>query len=433
MPNTKDTLVTSFALFSLFFGAGNLILPPLLGFQSGNWWWLVALGFAMSAVLVPILGILAHAKLQGTIYDFGKKVSPNFSLVYSLLIYAISISLPSPRTAAVTHEIAVQPFFNTPALLSSIVYFTLVFIFVINRSKLLDILGKFLTPAIILILVLIIVTSLFTLDFNFGTTDITSPFSDGILEGYQTFDAIGAIVVGGVIIVSINLKQNTSFEDKKTLVRNAGWLAGLTLFIIYSGLILTGALNHLNFELNITRIELLAGISKQSLGNNANIFLSILVSLACFTTAVGIVTGTADFIKDRLPKYKHAYLLTAIIGCLLGIAMGQFNVAYIITVAFPALMFIYPITIILIVLNVMPQKWASPMVFKSVVITTIIFSIPDFLGSLGDLAPKKDFFEWIPLSQYRLGWVIPGLVAFVVSNLISEYLSHKGHSQKESF
>ncbi|MEQ9583245.1 MAG: branched-chain amino acid transport system II carrier protein, partial [Arenibacter sp.] len=86
MPNTKDTLVTSFALFSLFFGAGNLILPPLLGFQSGNYWWLVALGFAMSAVLVPILGILAHAKLQGTIYDFGKKVSPNFSLIYSLLI-----------------------------------------------------------------------------------------------------------------------------------------------------------------------------------------------------------------------------------------------------------------------------------------------------------------------------------------------------------
>jgi LIVCS family branched-chain amino acid:cation transporter len=418
MPNTKDTLVTSFALFSLFFGAGNLILPPLLGFQSGNYWWLVALGFAMSAVLVPILGILAHAKLQGTIYDFGKKVSPNFSLIYSLLIYAISLSLPSPRTAAVTHEIAVQPFFNSSALLSSIIYFSLVFIFVINRSKLLDILGKFLTPAIILILVLIIVTSLFTLDFNFGATEITSPISDGILEGYQTFDAIGAVVVGGVIIVSINLKSNASFNEKKTLVRNAGWLAGLSLFIIYSGLILTGALNYPNFELNITRIELLTGISKQSLGNNANIFLSIFVSLACFTTAVGIVTGSSDFIKDRLPKYKNAYLLTAIMGCLLGIAIGQFNVAYIITVAFPALMFIYPITIILILLNVMPEKWASPMVFKAVVITTIIFSIPDFLGSLGNWAPKMEVFNWIPFSTYQLGWVLPAVVVFVLSNMV---------------
>ncbi|PXX27754.1 branched-chain amino acid transport system II carrier protein [Arenibacter sp. ARW7G5Y1] len=425
MPNTKETLVTSFALFSLFFGAGNLILPPLLGFQSGNWWWLVTLGFAMSAVLVPVLGILAHAKLQGTIYDFGKKVSPKFSLIYSLLIYAISISLPSPRTAAVTHEMAVQPFFNTSALLSSVVYFILVFIFVVNRSKLLDILGKFLTPAIILILVMLIVSSFFTLDYNFGTTEISSPFSDGILEGYQTFDAIGAVVVGGVIIVSINIKSDASFKDKKTLVRNAGWLAGSSLFIIYAGLILSGALNHNNFELNSTRIELLTGISKQSLGNNANIFLSILVSLACFTTAVGIVTGTADFIKDRLPKYKHAYLITAIMGCLLGITMGQFDVAYIITVAFPALMFIYPITIILILLNLMPEKWASPMVFKAVVFTTVIFSIPDFLNSLGNWAPKKDFFYWIPLSEYRLGWILPALTVFVASNLIREYLSSK--------
>ncbi|MCM4172179.1 branched-chain amino acid transport system II carrier protein [Arenibacter sp. TNZ] len=420
MPNFKATLVSSFALFSLFFGAGNLILPPLLGFQSGSWWWLVALGFAVSAVLIPIMGILAHAKLQGTIYDFGKKVSPTFSLVYSILIYVISIGLPSPRTAAVTHEIAVQPFFNTSPLVTSIVYFSLVFVFVINRSSILDILGKVLTPAIILILVLIIGITIFTLDFNFGETGIISPFSDGILEGYQTFDAIGAVVVGGVIIVSINLKSNASYKDKKTLIRNAGWLAGFSLFIIYAGLILSGALNHTNFETNITRIDLLSGISKITLGYTANVLLSILVSLACFTTAIGIVTGTSDFIKDRLPNARHAYLITAIMGCLLGILMGQFNVAYIITIAFPALMFIYPITIILILLNVVSDKWASPIVFKAVVITTIVFSIPDFLGSLGDLAPNKEAFDWIPLSEYRLGWVLPAVVIYAITNVFAK-------------
>ena len=296
----------------------------------------------------------------------------------------------------------------------------MVFVFVINRSKLLDVLGKVLTPAIILILVFIIGITVFALDFNFGETDIVSPFSDGILEGYQTFDAIGAVVVGGVIIVSINLKSKASYKDKRTLIRNAAWLAGLSLFIIYMGLILTGALNHNNFESGITRIELLSGISKLSLGDTANMFLSILVSLACFTTAIGIVTGTADFIKDRLPNSRHAYLITAIMGCLLGIAMGQFNVAYIITVAFPALMFIYPITIILILLNVVPDKWASPMVFKAVVITTIIFSIPDFMGSLGDLVPQMGIFAWIPLSDYRLGWVLPALVAFVITNKVKK-------------
>ena len=94
--------------------------------------------------------------------------------------------------------------------------------------------------------------------------------------------------------------------------------------------------------------------------------------------------------------------------------------AYIITVAFPALMFIYPITIILILLNVLPEKWASPKVFKTVVITTIIFSIPDFMGSLGNWAPRKEFFEWIPLSEYRLGWVLPAVAVFVISNMVKK-------------
>ena len=132
MKRIKETFITSFALFSLFFGAGNLILPPLLGYKSGNSWWLVILGFCSSAILIPILGIFAHAKLQGTLFDFGKKVSTKFSLAYAFIIYAISISLPSPRTASVTHEIAIQPFFNSSYLITSIVYFALVFLFAMN-------------------------------------------------------------------------------------------------------------------------------------------------------------------------------------------------------------------------------------------------------------------------------------------------------------
>lgn len=422
MSKTRETLVTAFALFSLFFGAGNLILPPLLGFHSGELWWLVTLGFCISAVLIPILGILAHARLQGTIFDFGKKVSPTFSLIYSFLIYGISISLPSPRTASVTHEMAVEPFFDTPSILTSVVYFLLVFIFVINRSKILDILGKLLTPAIILILLLIIVTAFFSNEVTFGDTAFASPFSDGILEGYQTFDAIGAVVVGGVIIISINLKKkDATYDEKKTLIRSAGWLAGMGLLLIYAGLVLTGVLLHGKFDANISRTALLSGISTETLGNTGNLFLSILVSLACFTTAVGIVTGTADFVAERFKGSRQAYLITAIIGCLLGIAMGQFDVGYIIGVALPALMFIYPITIVLILLNVVPERFASATVFRAVVITTIVFSIPDFLGSLGSpLAPKGGILDYIPLQKYSMGWVLPGLVVFVLVNLVGK-------------
>ncbi|MFD0795952.1 branched-chain amino acid transport system II carrier protein [Maribacter chungangensis] len=425
MHQTKKILVTAFALFSLFFGAGNLILPPLLGFNSGGVWWLVVLGFCLSAVLIPILGILAHAKLQGTIFDFGKKVSPIFSLVYSFTIYAISISLPSPRTASVTHEMAIQPFFDSPSWLTSIIYFGFVFVFVVNRSKILSVIGKLLTPAIILILLLLIGNVLFSFPFDFSGTKIQGPFTSGILEGYQTFDAIGAVVVGGVIIISINLEnKEASYSDKKALIRKAGWLAGLGLFLIYAGLILSGSLMHGSFNEEVTRTALLSGMTILSLGTIGHLGLSILVSLACFTTAVGIVTGTSDFVKSQFKDAKPAYTLTAVLGCILGVVMGQFNVAYIIAVALPALMFIYPITIVLILLNVVPEKYASAGVFKAVVFTTIIFSIPDFLGSIGSSDKLAAIQEFIPLSTYSMGWVLPALVVFGLANAIPHRLDY---------
>ncbi len=415
--NKKATAVTAFALFSLFFGAGNLILPPQLGFKSGNLWVWVTLGFCISAVLVPILGILAHAKLQGTMYDFAKKVSPRFSLIYCYLVYAISIALPSPRTASVTHEMAIQPLWDSSSLLTSLVYFGLVYLFVVNRSKILNVVGKWLTPGILIILLLIVVMAIFGQDFQFGASQFDSPLSHGLLEGYQTFDAIGAVVVGGVIIISINLKQQDApYEIKRKLIARAGLFAGIGLLLVYAGLIFTGALFNDSFEQDITRTNLLSGISTKTLGNNATLFLSVLVSLACFTTAVGIVTGTADFIKGRFNESNLAYRITAVIGCLLGVLMGQFNVGYIIAVALPALMFIYPITIVLIILNVLPERWTSPLVFRWVVVATLLFSIPDFLESVGLGESIGSFAQWVPLSEFHLGWLLPALIVFIVTN-----------------
>lgn len=417
--NKKSLTITAFALFSLFFGAGNLVLPPLLGFKSGNLWWLVTLGFCISGVLIPILGIVAHAKLQGTLFDFGKKVSPRFSIIYCYLIYAIAIALPSPRTASVTHEMAIQPFWDAPSWLTSLVYFLLVFVFAINRSKMLDTLGKLLTPGILIILVLMIATAVFGFDFEMIPSAMDRPFSSGILEGYQTFDAIGAVVVGAVIIISINLKEKTaSFEEKRRLIGRAGLWAGIGLFLVYGGLILTGAVFGNTFDADISRTSLLRGISTATLGSTANLFLSILVSLACFTTAVGIVTGTSDFIKGRFNDSIWAYRITAFLGCVLGVLIGQFNVGYIILVAVPSLMFIYPITIVLILLNAAPSAWSSTRVFRRVVLVTAIFSVPDFLGSLGWGEQIAPFVDWIPLSEHQMGWVLPALVAFVVANLI---------------
>ncbi len=419
----KETFIAGFALFSMFFGAGNLMLPPLLGLKAVDNWHLVALGFVISAVFIPLLGIFAHARLQGTMMDFAKKVSPTFSLVYCIIVYIISIALPSPRTASVTHEMAIQPFFGTSALLTSTLYFALVLVFALNRSKVLDVLGKFLSPIIFIVVLSIICIGIFSVEIPIeGISEFETPIVSGLLEGYQTFDAIGAVVVGGVVIISLRIKGEHNFERNRKLIIKSGVVAGIGLLIIYAGMIYNGALFHSEFESSVSRTTLLSGLSLKTLGSIGKVFLSILVSLACFTTAVGIVTGTADFIKGILYDSKRAYVITVILGCILGVLMGQFDVHYIIYVAVPALMFIYPITIILIVLNVLPEKYTSSLVFKAVVIITIVFSIPDFLNSVGLDDFTTSILDVLPLGRYSLAWLLPSLLTLLVTNL---YLSLK--------
>ncbi|RSC94886.1 branched-chain amino acid transport system II carrier protein [Tenacibaculum singaporense] len=419
MHKTKEIFINGFALFSMFFGAGNLILPPFLGKNAGNLWFWVTIGFFITAVFIPMIGILAHAKLQGTMYDFGKKVSPIFSLIYCFVVYTICIALPAPRTASVTHEMAIAPYFsNSSSLVTSTIYFGLVFLFTMNRSKVLNLLGKFLTPLIIFILLAIIFVGFFTAPDMITPTTLKAPFVDGLLEGYQTFDAIASIVVGGVLVISMNFNTNTTFEEKKELITKAGFIAGIGLLIIYAGLIYNGVLFSSTFSESANRTEILNSLSNQTLGNIGSVFLSVLVALACFTTAVGIITGTADYFKGISNNSQKVFTVTAIISCLLGIAVGQFDVKYIINIALPALMFIYPITIVLIVLNVLPEKYTSTLVFKSVVAVTFLFSIPDFLGFIINPNYLVEIKNNIPFANQNLGWVLPAILSFVFSNLI---------------
>ena len=427
MNNSKQTFITAFALFSLFFGAGNLILPPFLGYNAGeNWIW-VSLGFAISAVVIPILAIYGYARLQGTMLDFAKKVSPGFALLYSALVYIISITLPSPRTASVTYEMAVQPYFEISSFTISLAYFSLVLVFVLNRSKILNLIGKYLTPLIIIILLSIIGIGVFSDLAPIQASIFENSFTEGILEGYQTFDAIGGVVVGGVIVISLALRGTYTYEEKKSIIAKSGLIAGIGLFLIYAGLIALGAVNSGSLDVD-NRTQLLSMLSADSLGSVGTAFLAVLVSLACFTTAVGIVTGVADFVKGIASNSQIAYKITAVLGCTLGVAIGQFDVHYIIDIAVPALMFIYPITIVLILLNVVPERYGSQFVFRAVAMVTLLFSIPDFLQFFASEEIVANIKDFIPFSQFSLGWVMPAFVTFVFINLFE--LNKKNPTQR---
>ncbi len=418
MNKTKTIIIIGFAIFASFFGAGNLILPPQLGFNSGSDWWLVTLGFIISATIIPLLALLGHAKLQGTMMDFGKKVSPLFSLIYCLCVYIIAVTLPIPRTAAVTHEMAIEPFFDTSSLLTSSIYFAVAFVFIMNRGNILSILGKFLTPLIVIILLVIIGIGVFNAPEVMNPSVLeTAPLVAGLLEGYQTYDALGGILIGGVVIISLNLEGSTTFEERKSIIIKSGLVAAAGLLIIYAGMIAVGALHNSEFDASITRSELLAGLSIRTLGNVGNVFLSVLISLACFTTAVAVIVGVADFFKGLFKDSQMVYTIAAFVSCLLGVLIGQFDVHYIIVVALPVLMFIYPLTIVLILLNIIPEKYATKLVFRGVVLVAFIFSIPDFLGFLIEAEWLTNIKNAIPLANENLGWVLPAFFTFILLNL----------------
>lgn len=420
MNKTKTILIIGFAIFASYFGAGNLILPPQLGFNSGADWWLVTIGFILSATVIPLLALFGHAKLQGTMLDFGKKVSPLFSLVYCLCVYIIAITLPIPRTAAVTHEMAIEPFFDTSSLLTSSIYFGLAFVFIMNRGNILSILGKFLTPLIVLILLVIICIGVFSAPEIMNPSVLESPpFVAGLLEGYQTYDALGGILIGGVVIISLNLEGSTTYEERKAIIIKSGLVAATGLLIIYAGMIAVGALHNSEFEASISRPELLTALSLKTLGSVGNTFLSVLISLACFTTAVAVIVGVADFFKGLFKDSQMVYTIAAVASCILGVLIGQFDVHYIIVIALPVLMFIYPLTIVLILLNVISEKHASKLVFRGVVLIAFIFSIPDFLGFLIEAEWLTAIKNMIPLANKNLGWVLPALLAFILLNIKS--------------
>lgn len=416
MKQSNQVLITGFALFSMCFGAGNLILPPFLGFKSGESWFLVVLGFFLTAVLVPVLAVFTHAKIQGNLADFGRKVSPKFGVFYALIMYFVAIILPTPRTAAVTHEIAIAPFFETSSLWTSAIYFALVLLFALNRSTVLDALGKYLTPLIVLILSAIIGIALVNAPGGEVAGTYSNPFITGILEGYQTFDAIGGAVAGGVLIISLKL-GGVQNKQLHSVIFKAALIAGGALLLIYGGLIYSGTLFSGTFAEDANNVEVLLGLSNQTLGSLGHAGLSVLVALACFTTAVAIVTGTSDYLKELSGGSDKVYKWTAVICAILGVAIGQFDVALILDIGIPAINFIYPLTIVLVILNLVPDRLASAFVFRGVTAVVFLFSLPDVIGYFGIGGSINLVLSYLPFSNEGLGWLLPGILTFGILNV----------------
>ncbi|MGL4425130.1 MAG: branched-chain amino acid transport system II carrier protein [Cetobacterium sp.] len=408
MNKSKEIIVLGLALFSMFFGAGNLLFPPSLGVAVGNSWVSAGIGFFITGVGLPLLGILAFTKC-GTLDNFANKVSSKFNKAYiTTLILVIGPLFAIPRTGSTTFEMGVLPLIGTldskvMAIVCSLVFFSVTLFLVLNESKITDILGKFLTPIILIILALI---TIFGIINPIGEPILSiidgNQFSHGFVSGYQTMDALASVLFGVVIIKGLEMKGILDTKEQKKYLTGAGFISAIGLGLIYFSLIYLGS--QISSIKGLSTAQTALKIAELTLGNSGKLAFGICVAAACLTTSVGLTTLVSDWFSKLL---GISYKLIAVITCVFSAVLAVAGLDYIISLAVPVLVILYPITIVLIVLNVFGVENKGCFVFTS--LTALIISTLEIL--------KIDL-SIIPLANSGFAWVIPVIIAFVLGKFL---------------
>lgn len=412
---TKDYLIIGFALFSMFFGAGNLIFPPFLGQILGENYWLGIIGFTITGVGLPLLGLLAATKNNGNFEEMSLKVGKNFSKIYSIILFLmIGPMLAIPRTAATTFEISISPnFANFSPLIFTIIYFAINLIFVLRPSKIIETIGKFLTPALLLILVFLITKGILNPVAGYSSTTITNPLSRSLIEGYQTMDALASIIFASLIIGAVKSKGYKENQIVKVTVK-ASIIAIIGLGIVYGGLIVLGSRTG-SLANGMTNSGLLIFLSKSILGHLGKIAIGIALGLACLTTSIGLLSAGGEFF-ERVSNKKLKYKTNVIVMCITSILIANMGLDKIVSFSATILNIIYPITIVLILLNLADKLVKGQIVYKISVYTTLTISILTFLAGFNP--SLNSILSILPMYQVGFGWVLPALIAFVISNIL---------------
>jgi len=352
---TKDIFIIGFALFAMFFGAGNLIFPPALGQKAGKELIGAIIGFLLTGVGLPLMGIMAVSKFGGNLELLASKANKKFATLLSIVvILSLGPLLAIPRTSATTYEMAIVPFFpNMSSLVFSAIYFSIVLFFVLKSSSIIDSIGKILTPVLLLTLLSIIAKGILSPQGPVVDTGLGVSFASGFGEGYQTMDALGATVIGSIIVASIKAKGYTDSKEVSKLTIQAGVVAAAGLAIVYGGLAYLGATAG-NLSMDLSRPDLIISITDGLLGTFGKVLLGISVGMACLTTSIGL-TATAGEYFSNLSKGRVSFQTVSIITALISMVISNAGVDKITSLAVPLLVVVYPIIIVLVVLALLDQ------------------------------------------------------------------------------
>ena len=418
-----DTVVVGFALFAMFFGAGNLIFPPYLGVVSGNQWMVGFTGFVIADVGLALLAILAAAKCQGDISGVLSRSGKTLSKILATsIMICLGPLLAIPRTGATTFEMGVAPIIGGfSPILFSVIFFGLTLLLTIKPSKVVDIIGQYLTPALLVALIFLIIMGIVS-----PLGDLNQPammegiFAEGIAQGYQTMDPLGAIALSAVVIISLGEKGYKKESEKVKLTLQAGLVAAVALFIVYGGLAYLGSTVAHQFKglnpADINQTALIVNITEQLLGQPGKIVLALIVALACLTTSIGLVSATAQYLtKMSNGKVKYETIVVGV--CIFSAVIANFGVSTIIEFSAPILTVIYPATIVLVLMTLFNKQIKNDNAFKGATYVALIISILTVIDSMGI---NISIIHKLPFDNLGFNWILPTIVGGIVGNFIPQ-------------
>lgn len=417
----KDLVFVGLMLFSLFFGAGNLIFPPFLGQMAGDKVWIALGAFLITAVGFPILGVIAVAK-SGGLENLARRVHPVFAIIFTILIYlSIGPCLGIPRAGSLPFEMVVAPYLpqgmseSLARLLFTLVFFSVAYWLSLSPTKLVDRMGKVLTPTLLLLILVVVIGSIFNPIGAYGEASgayVDSPFVTGFLEGYLTMDTIAALNFG--IVIALAIKAKGVNEEKYVISTSikAGFIAGALLVVIYAVLAHLGAASGGRFGATTNGAVTLTNVTTYLFGKSGAVLLAALFTLACLTTSVGLITSCSQYFATLTKKitYKNWVRILA----LSSMTLANMGLTKILSVSVPLLNMIYPIAIMLIVLAMLDKFLKeNKLVYPLTILFTGIVSVMHGLEGMGiELGAK--LLGGLPLYTQGLGWVVPAVIGILI-------------------
>lgn len=351
----KHRCIIGFTLFSMFFGAGNLIFPPLLGAQAGRDTLIAMAGLGLTAVLLPILSVMAVARHDGLTNLVGS-IHPVLAILFAVFVHLmIGPCVAIPRTASTSFEMAVAPFLHNSdqtlfliRCVYSFVFFTVAIVIALKPTHLKDLLGKIMTPVLLVLIAVTFFGVLVKLPALFAAPNAyyaEHPIRSGFITGYQTMDILAAYNFGTVISMNIG---SFGITDKKAVASEtirAGIMAGVMLIIVYGATSYIGAVCSVDFPGAQNGAEILTWAVKACYGIYGQLIIGAIFFIACFNVCVGLLCCCATFFHELLPKIS--YVAWLIIFAVSSFVISSAGLNFILTMSLPVLQIMCPVAILI--------------------------------------------------------------------------------------